>query len=184
MSALQAFPADGYEARWQTWDGVHDEHLRLRWENEAWTAMGEVGRQRVHYVLRIAPTWEVRQFLLFRDLDEPDLWLYTDGTGRWGEMNGAHRTELDGCTDIELGCTPFTGTVPIRRSQLAAGEAIEVAVIDIDVDTLAVQPRRLRYERTGLRRWLITEPDGDRRDEVEIDDYGLVTDSPGRFRRR
>ena len=44
----------------------------------------------------------MRQFLLFRDLDEPDLWLATDGTGRWGEMNGAHRPELDGCYDVHL----------------------------------------------------------------------------------
>ena len=29
------------------------EHLTLRWENEAWTACGEVGRERVQYVLRL-----------------------------------------------------------------------------------------------------------------------------------
>ena len=57
----------------------------------------------------------MRQLLLFRDLDEPDLWLATDGHNRWGEMNGAHRPELDGCADIELSCSPFPATLPIRR---------------------------------------------------------------------
>ena len=68
---------------------------------------GVVSRERVQYVLRLSASWQVRQFLLFRDLEDPDLWLATDGTARWGEMNGAHRIELDGCYDITMNCTPF-----------------------------------------------------------------------------
>ncbi len=123
-----AFSADGHDVRWTTWDGDHDEHLTLRWENEAWTATGEVGRERVQYVLRLSPTWRVRQFLLFRDLDEPDLWLATDGHARWGEVNGAHRPELDGCSDIELACSPFPATLPIRRLPLDVGDGAELPV--------------------------------------------------------
>ncbi len=63
-------------------------------------------------MIRLSATWQVRQFLLFRDLDEPDLWLGADGTGRWGEMNGAHRHDLAGCTDVELTVTPFTNVDP------------------------------------------------------------------------
>jgi len=92
--ALTAFPADGYTVRWRTWDHEHLETVTLRWENEGWTATGEVGREAVTYVVRLSAVWQVRQFLLFRDLPDPDLWLGTDGSGRWGEMNGAHRTDL------------------------------------------------------------------------------------------
>src|SRR5215213_5444380 len=104
--AYQAFSADGYVARWTPWDRPTDEvgepvheALTIAWDNEAWTASGIVGREQVHYVIRISPTWQVRQFLLFRDMDDPDLWLGTDGHGHWGEINGAHRNELDGCFD-------------------------------------------------------------------------------------
>jgi hypothetical protein len=79
---LTAFPSDGYTARWNTWDHEHLETLTLRWENEGWTATGDVGREAITYVLRLSATWHMRQFLLFRDLDEPDLWLGADGTGR------------------------------------------------------------------------------------------------------
>ena len=79
--------------------------------------------------MRLTPTWQVRQFLLFRDLDDPDLWLATDGTARWGEMNGAHRVELDGCYDIDLACTPFTNTLPIRRLPLHVGDTAELPVV-------------------------------------------------------
>ena len=88
------------------------ETLSLSWDNEAWTAVGSGRPEHVEYVLRLAPTWHVRQFLLFRDLDDPDLWLAIDAAHRWGEVNGSYRAELDGCADVELACTPFTADGP------------------------------------------------------------------------
>jgi hypothetical protein len=177
-----AFPADGYVARWQRWELDGDETLTLRWENEGWTAMGEVGHEKISYVVRISPTWHTRQFLLFRDLDEPDLWLGTDGAGRWGEVNGAHRPDLDGCHDVALTCTPFTRTLPIRRLQLDVGDAAELRAARVDVETLGVVPVRQRIEHLAPRRWRWTVDDGPPA-EFDVDEYGLVHDDPPRFRR-
>ena len=182
-----AFSADGHSVEWVTWDGAHRESFTLTWENEAWTATGHVGRENVQYVMRLSATWHVRQFLLFRDLEQPDLWLALDAKHRWGEMNGAYRPDLDGCVDIELACTPFTPAVPIRRlelHQLAIGEAAELPVIEIDVETLAALPKLVRYERSGDQSWRrVTAGDGDVR-AFTVDEYGLVVEEPGRFRRR
>lgn len=180
---LTAFPADGYTARWRTWDNDHLETLTLRWENEGWTATGEVGREAVTYVVRISATWQVRQFLLFRDLDEPDLWLGADGTGRWGEMNGAHRHDLAGCTDISLSCTPFTDTLPIRRLGLDVGASADARSVVVDVDTLGLVAADQRYERLTPRRYRCTDLDSGVTTELDIDEYGLVNDYPERFRR-
>ncbi len=182
-TALTPFPADGYTARWQRWEADADETMTLRWENEAWTVTGDVGRERISYVLRISPTWQVRQFLLFRDLDEPDLWLGTDGSGRWGEVNGAHRTELDGCTEIDLACTPFTRTLPIRRLRLEVGDAADITCAAIDVETLGVVPVRHRYRRATVRRWEHTDLGSGAVTSFDVDEYGLVRDYPERFRR-
>lgn len=180
---LTAFPADGYTARWRTWDHEHLETLTLRWENEGWTATGEVGREAVTYVVRLSPTWQVRQFLLFRDLQDPDLWLGTDGSGRWGEVNGAHRTDLDGCVDVDLGCTPFTNTLPIRRLQLETGDAADVTAAMVDVDTLGVVPVHQRYARLAPRRYAYRNLDSGFEVEFDVDEYGLVHDYPDTFRR-
>jgi hypothetical protein len=180
---LTTLSPDGYELTWTTWDGDHSETLRLSWDNEAWTAVGRVGRERVEYVLRLAPTWYVRQFLLFRDLDDPDLWLAIDAAHRWGEINGSYRTEFDGCADIELSCTPFTATVPIRRLGLAVGEAADLDVIDVDVETLAARRTPVRYERLGERTYRRTVPAGGAAREFEVDEFGLVLDERDRFRR-
>jgi hypothetical protein len=178
-----AFSADGFTARWARWDGAGEEQLSLQWENEAWTASGVVGAERVQYVVRVSPTWQVRQFLLFRDLPEPDLWLATDGHARWGEMNGAHRPELDGCHDVDLTCTPFTNTLPIRRLPIEVGDAAELAAVAIDVDTLAVVPHVQRYERLDERAWRFTDVTAGDASTFEVDEYGVVVDQPGRFRR-
>jgi len=181
--ALIAFPSDGYTARWRTWDHEHLETLTLRWENEGWTATGEVGREAITYVIRLSATWQARQFLLFRDLDEPDLWLGADGTGRWGVMNGAHRHDLAGCTDIDLPVTPFTNSIPIRRLALDVGGDAEVTAATIDVGTLGVVIIPHRYERLSARRFRRTNLDSGDATEFDVDTYGLVHDEPDAFHR-
>lgn len=182
-TGLTAFPADGYTARWQTWGADGDETVTLRWENEGWTAMSDVGREAVSYVLRLSSTWQVRQFLLFRDSAEPDLWLGTDGGGRWGEMNGAHRPDLDGCTDIDLHITPFTNTVPIRRLRLEAGDSAEITTALIDVETLGVVKVQQRYEHLETGSWRKTQLHSNTSIDFRVDGYGLVNDEPDLFRR-
>ncbi|MGB8860529.1 MAG: putative glycolipid-binding domain-containing protein [Ilumatobacteraceae bacterium] len=191
MTSYSPFPAAhepaGHVTRWATWAGDGEETTTILWENEGFTVSGEVGdaldREHIQYVLRLSPTWQVRQFLLFRDLDEPDLWLATDGSGRWGEMNGAHRTELDGCYDIDLACTPFTNTLPIRRLPLLEGHTAELPVVTVDPATLEVRKVVHRYTRLDARRWRHESVETGEVVELEVDEYGLVTDYPGLFRR-
>lgn len=178
---LRAFPADGYEARWTTWDGEHGDTVSLAWENEAWTAVGSIERDDVQYVVRLSPMWQVRQFLLFRDLSEPDLWLGTDGSGRWGEMNGAHRTDLDGAYDLAMPCTPFTHTLPIRRLPLHVGDAVQLTVLEVDVETLGVVPIGYIYERIEELRWRVTAHDSSV--EFDVDEFGVAIDLDGSHRR-
>ena len=188
VTDLRSFSADGHRVQWASaGDGNGHgrrgfvESFTLEWENEAWTASGRVGRENVQYVIRVAPTWHVRQFMLFRDLDQPDLWLAIDAHHHWGEVNGSYRRELDGCADVELSCTPFTATLPIRRLGLGVGEGADLPVVAVDVETLAAAVVRVRYERTASRSWRRTRlADGHVR-EFTVDDHGLVIDEPGRF---
>ncbi|MEO7397733.1 MAG: putative glycolipid-binding domain-containing protein [Ilumatobacteraceae bacterium] len=191
-ASYRSFSADGHAARWERWrlpdertplaEAV-EERLTLRWENEAWTASGIVGSDHVQYVIRISPIWQVRQFLLFRDLEEPDLWLGSDGNGRWGEVNGDHRPELDGCVDIDLACTPFTNTLPIRRLALDVGGSADILVAMIDVETLDVQPDPQRYTRLAAHRWRFEQKATGFSAEFDVDPFGLVRDYPTLFRR-
>ena len=96
-------------------------------------------------------------------------------------MNGAHRIELDGCYDVDLACTPFTNSLPIRRLPLHVGDSAELPVVTVDVETLAVRPATHRYMRLDTHRWAFAHDD--QSVEFEVDQHGLLLDYPGRFRR-
>lgn len=169
-------------AEWSTVEGDGHELLTLGWENGGWTADGVVRGADVHYVVRVDDRWRLRQFLLFRDLPDPDLWLGVDPVGRWGEINGAHRPELDGCRYVDLGCTPFTNTLPIRHLRIEVGDAADVLVARVDEETLLITPERQRYTRLALDRWRYEDETGFTAD-LDVDEHGLVVDYPGLFRR-
>jgi hypothetical protein len=170
-------------AEWSGWDGDGHELLSLGWESGGWTADGVIaGDEGIHYVLRLDPDWRLRQFLLFRDDVEPDLWLGIDEAGRWGEVNGARRPELDAASAVVLTVTPFTHTPIVRGLAIAPGDAREVDVAVVDPVTLGVVLRRHRYVRLDLDRWRHETDDGVVT-ELAVDADGLVLDHPGRFRR-
>ena len=164
-------------------DGAHVSSVDLTWENEGWTANGTVGAEDATFVVRMSALWVVQQFLLFRDMDEPDLWLATDGHGRWGEMNGAHRTELDGCIDIDLVGTPFTNVIPIRRLPLHVGHSASQNVITIDIETLGVTVVPQMYTRLDTHSWRYISLLTGKEVDVNVDEHGFVIDEPGAFTR-
>ena len=175
--------ASGHRASWTLTDSNHLSHVDLLWENEGWTANGVLGSENAHYVIRMSAMWVVQQFLLFRDLDEPDLWLATDGHGRWGEMNGEHRTELDCCIGIDLQGTPFTNSILTHRLPLHVGHSSTQNVITVDTETLGVTVVPQMYTRVDTNRWQYISLAQNKTVEVTVDEFGFVIDEPGAFSR-
>ena len=183
MGNYRALPSSGHTVTWASWNGDPAGGATLRWENEGWTAEVNLAEDRATVVLRLSAGWQVQQLLLFRDMNEPDLWLATDGHGRWGEMNGAHRTELDGCVDIDLAGTPFTNSIVTHRLPLHVGHTADLHVICIDVETLSVVSRPQRYTRNSENTWTYTSLLAGHDVEATVDEFGLVLDEEGQFRR-
>ena len=183
MSAYASLPASGHHASWSTWDSAHVAKVDLVWENEGWTANCELSRERAQVVIRLSASWMVQQFILFRDLDEPDLWLATDGHGRWGEMNGAHRTELDGCVDVDIAGIPFTNVIPIRRLPLHVGHSARQNVIAVDLETLGVTVAPQTYTKVAEATWRYTSLATGAEVDVDVDEFGFVLDETDAFRR-
>jgi hypothetical protein len=182
MSDHRPFSSDGFVAEWRAESGELAEAVTLRWDNEAWTGTVQLNDSRVDAVFRLSPMWQVRQFMLFRDLEQPDLWLGTDGHGRWGEVNGAHRPDLDGALDVMLPGALFPHAVPIRRLPLAVGEAAQITVLAIDVETLSVVPVVSTYQRIGERHWRVLHGAETAPEEFDVDEHGVPVDSVDRRR--
>lgn len=186
MNGFQSLSSSGHTLVWQN---VAPElssptsQVKLRWENEGWTAEGSLGLDNAQFVLRLSASWTVQQCLLFRDLEEPDLWLGTDSHGRWGEMNGAHRTELDGTTDIDFVNTPFTNCIPIRRLPLLVGHSATISVAVIDIETLGITKQTQQYTKISSNTWRYFSVASNCEVESLVDEFGFILDEPNRFQR-
>ena len=175
--------SSGHTVAWEGWNGDPASAVTLRWENEGWTAEISLHADNALAIVRLSAQWMVQQMLLFRDMEEPDLWLATDGHGRWGEMNGAHRTELDGCVDIDFVNTPFTNSIITHRLPLHVGHTADLNVITIDVETLNVESVPQRYTRHDEYAWEYTSLLTGQQHAARVDEFGLVIDEHNAFRR-
>ena len=78
--------------------------------------------------------------------------LSADGEGRW-LLGGAPAPDLDGCVDADLGFSPSTNTLPIRRLALRSGEVAPVRAAWVRFPELTVEVNEQSYERLDQGRW-------------------------------
>lgn len=187
-----ALPASGHDVSWDVVNpnladgGRPLSTVKFHWENEGWTLDCGLGPQRSQVAIRVSAQWGIQQVLLFRDLDDPDLWLATDGSGRWGEVNGAHRTDLDGCRLVAIVGSPITHCIAIRQLHLEVGHGAEIKTAIVDPEKLSVVAGTMRFERIAEHRWRYTRlspADSTLQEliEVDVDEFGLVLDEPEQF---
>ena len=176
-------PLEGMTAIWQGVAHDHTETLTLHFENESWTINSQITGLDIQYVLRLNATWQLQQMLLFRDLDEPDLWLANDGRGKWGEVNGAQIRDIGGCTDLDVRVSSFSRVMAIRKLAIDIGSTSVIDSVVVDPETLGVTRSRLTYTRLAEQLWKVQRDDDHDDHEVEVDAFGLPIDIPGHFTR-
>ncbi|MCJ8010895.1 putative glycolipid-binding domain-containing protein [Paenibacillus sp. KQZ6P-2] len=74
--------------------------------------------------------------------------LEKDSYHRW-KRDGIHLPELDGFKDIDIGATPSTNWLPIRRLQLQNGESAELTAAWVRFPEFDVLPLKQTYTRLG-----------------------------------
>ena len=81
--------------------------------------------------------------------------------------------------DVDLGMTPSTNTLPIRRLELAKGQSAELIAVWVRFPELTVEPLRQRYSRLEERRYRYESLDSGFSADLEVDELGLVTSYSG-----
>jgi hypothetical protein len=106
-----------------------------------------------------------------------DLVLVRGPGGGW-TLNGLPAPDAADHADIDLGFTPATNVLPIRRAGLAVGEAAELpaAWLDVAAGSLTVLPQR--YERRGATAFWYEAPTTGYADLLETTAEGLVRRYP------
>jgi hypothetical protein len=72
--------------------------------------------------------------------------------GRW-ELDGVWASHLEGCDDVDLGWSPATNTIPIRRLDLSIGESASITAAWTRFPELDVVRNVQRYTRLANDRW-------------------------------
>ena len=187
---------------WQRIDSPGSEWCTLEREPEGWRVRGIVLAEvptvpvLVQYVVVLASDWSTRAVeIVMRsgDVIEPwELRLTVDSEQRWQierepspdvSMPQDNLTALHGLTDVDLGFTPATNTLPIRRLDPAIGEAVAVTAAWVRFPELTIEPLLQRYIRLAERRYRYESAGGAFVAEIEVDDLGLVTTYEGGWRR-
>jgi hypothetical protein len=95
-----------------------------------------------------------------------------DPKGSWS-VDGAVVKALKGCTDVDLGCSPSTNTLPIRRLRLAVGGSHRIQAAWVRFPELTIVKAAQTYTR--LDEFTYRYASGTFEAELTVDDDGLVT---------
>ncbi len=96
---------------------------------------------------------------------------------------------LNGCIDVDIGVTPATNALPIKRLGLSAGESREILAAYVPLPSQiadAFIPARAEQRYTCLEVGRLYRYEGLFRNftaELEIDGAGIVLDYPDTFKR-
>jgi hypothetical protein len=93
-----------------------------------------------------------------RAIGEPILIeLLADGKGGWTDDDGVLVRGLDGALDVELGITPVTHALTIRRLGLMVGESADVQVASLDVVGAEIRFDARRFTRITEDRYRVDD---------------------------
>jgi uncharacterized protein len=110
----------------------------------------------VRYDIICDQAWSARSVTIEQRLNNAQRRLRLERAGDGWLADGIRDARLDGCAEPDLGLTPSTNALAIRRLDLAIGEAVEIRCAWIKFPVLSVEPSRQRYERLGERDYRYT----------------------------
>ena len=97
--------------------------------------------------------------------------------GSWA-LNGEIIAGLDHCDDLDLGFTPATNFIPVKRLSLNVDDAADVASAWFDVETVSLRTLSQRYERRGDTTYHYEAPSFGYTGLIEVDEIGFVRTYP------
>jgi uncharacterized protein len=106
-----------------------------------------------------------------RGFDQRTLTVERSTKGAW-TVNGAATSALKGCTDIDLGISPSTNTLPVRRLRLGVGATATIKAAWVRFPELDVVKAAQTYTR--LDEYTYRYASGDFAAELTVDDDFLV----------
>lgn len=101
---------------------------------------------------------------------------------RW-RVDGEPVAAAEGCPDLDLGFTPATNLLAIRRLGLRVGDRADAPAAYLEVPRLRMIRLAQSYLRTSRTAYDYASPDVGYRGRLRVDRFGGIVDYPGVFAR-
>lgn len=171
---------------WRRLDQPGHEIGKLTPRNDGWELSGtalfmhEMRPCKLDYRVMCNPAWETNSAHVRGSIGKHDIDLNVsiDTQQRWF-LNGAEHAAVAGCTDIDLGFSPSTNLLPIRRLSLGIGEEAEVKAAWLPFPSLVFEPLPQVYRCEGENTYRYESGGGSFIRTLEVNDVGFVTSYPG-----
>ena len=156
---LPPFPTTS-RMRWRRLDVPGREEARVDRTATGWRLTGELDVEepsataRLSYEIDCDPEWRTRRAVIEGDVGGVPIRfaVAADGAGHW-TRDDMPLPELAGALDVDLGFTPATNTLPIRRLALAVGESAPVRSAWLRFPELRLELLEQTYTREGEKRF-------------------------------
>ena len=106
-----------------------------------------------------------------RGFGQRTLALERDSKGNW-TVDGVPHKALKGCSDVDLGCSPSTNTLPVRRLRLGMGASKTIQAAWVRFPSLAVEKTPQTYTRVD--EFTYRYASGTFEAELVVDEEGVV----------
>jgi uncharacterized protein len=171
---------------WQWIPRVGLERFELVRDTGLWILRGtivtqaEAGATEAMYEVRCDEDWITRSAdVSIADSSGKRSVHIESSNGRW-IVDGVHASQVDGCLDIDLGWSPSTNTIAIRRLNLAIGaESGPLTMAWVRFPELTLEPLPQAYARLDERLYRYMSRDGSFRADLTVDEEAMVIDYEG-----
>ena len=171
-------------AQWRALDRDGEDKCRLvRHENDGWMLIGHArfrdarGWAAIDYVVRLAPDWRTTSADITGDHAGEAVALRLTRDGAAWRMNDVPQPQVTGAEDIDLGFTPATNLMPLRRLPEVGRLQTRAAWLRLPGPKLDLLTQSYTRERGGLVHYIAQETAFET--HLQTDAHGFVTLYPG-----
>jgi len=134
---------------------------------------------RIEYIVRCNAGWETRTVLLMGNIGAKRVavQIKADSKGHW-LYNGEGVSSVQGCIDVDLGFSPSTNLLPIRRIKLLPGQSQDITAAWVEFPSLKLKALHQRYTRIDAEHIHYESAGGKFRRDLRINRHGLVLNYP------
>jgi uncharacterized protein len=135
---------------------------------------------RLTYCIECDSKWQTKSAAIEGTIEKKDinLLIESDLNGHW-TIDGKQNADIDGCIDIDLGFSPSTNLLPIRRLDLRTGQTERVVAAWVEFPSLKLRTLDQTYKKKSDRLYHYESAGGKFQRDLQVIKKGFVVRYPG-----